>query len=60
MSVFVNPLQFAPGEDYEEYPRDIDKDGAFCESLGADIVFHPEPEEMYPENFGFRVTPPRP
>ena len=58
VSVFVNPLQFAPGEDYEEYPRDIDKDGAFCESLGADIVFHPEPEEMYPENFGFRVTPP--
>lgn len=58
VSVFVNPLQFAPGEDYEEYPRDIDKDGAFCESLGADIVFHPELEEMYPENFGFRVTPP--
>ena len=58
VSVFVNPLQFAPGEDYEEYPRDIEKDGAFCESLGADIVFHPEPEEMYPENFGFRVTPP--
>lgn len=58
VSVFVNPIQFAPGEDYEEYPRDIDKDGAFCESLGADIVFHPEPEEMYPENFGFRVTPP--
>ena len=58
VSVFVNPIQFAPGEDYEEYPRDIDKDGAFAESLGADIVFHPEPEEMYPENFGFRVTPP--
>ena len=58
VSVFVNPIQFAPGEDYEEYPRDIDKDGAFCESLGADIVFHPEPEEMYPESFGFRVTPP--
>ena len=58
VSVFVNPLQFAPGEDYEEYPRDIDKDGAFAGSLGADIVFHPEPEEMYPENFGFRVTPP--
>lgn len=58
VSVFVNPIQFAPGEDYEEYPRDIDKDGAFAESLGADIVFHPEPEEMYPESFGFRVTPP--
>ncbi len=58
VSVFVNPIQFAPGEDYEEYPRDIDKDGAFCEGLGADIVFHPEPEEMYPESFGFRVTPP--
>lgn len=58
VSVFVNPIQFAPGEDYEEYPRDIEKDGAFAESLGADIVFHPEPEEMYPESFGFRVTPP--
>ncbi|MDY3118143.1 MAG: pantoate--beta-alanine ligase [Peptoniphilus sp.] len=58
VSVFVNPIQFAPGEDYEDYPRDIEKDGAFCEGLGVDFVFHPEPEEMYPENFGFRVTPP--
>ncbi len=51
VSVFVNPMQFGPGEDLESYPRDLDKDSAYCESLGADLIFHPEPEEMYTEGF---------
>ena len=51
VSIFVNPMQFGPTEDLESYPRDLDKDAAFCESLGADLIFHPEPEEMYHEGF---------
>ena len=51
VSIFVNPMQFGPGEDLESYPRDLDKDSAYCESLGADLIFHPEPEEMYTDGF---------
>lgn len=47
VSVFVNPTQFGPNEDLEDYPRDFAHDAALCESLGADLIFHPEPEEMY-------------
>lgn len=47
VSVFVNPTQFGPNEDLEDYPRDFAHDTALCESLGADLIFHPEPEEMY-------------
>ena len=47
VSVFVNPIQFGPNEDLEAYPRDFQRDSALCESLGADLIFHPEPEEMY-------------
>lgn len=47
VSVFVNPTQFGPNEDLEDYPRDFDRDCALCESIGADLIFHPEPEEMY-------------
>lgn len=47
VSVFVNPTQFGPNEDLEAYPRDFNRDSALCESLGADLIFHPEPEDMY-------------
>lgn len=49
VSIFVNPTQFGPNEDYETYPRDIDKDSALCESVGADVIFHPDASEMYPD-----------
>ncbi|WP_165246845.1 pantoate--beta-alanine ligase [Adlercreutzia sp. ZJ141] len=47
VSVFVNPTQFGPNEDLESYPRDLDRDVALVAHAGADVVFHPEPEEMY-------------
>lgn len=47
VSVFVNPTQFGPNEDLEAYPRDFQRDSALCASLGADLIFHPEPEDMY-------------
>lgn len=51
VSVFVNPMQFGPNEDLESYPRDMDRDAALCEEAGADLIFHPEPSEMYHEDF---------
>lgn len=50
VSDFVNPIQFGPKEDLAVYPRDFEADCRLCESLGADLVFHPEPEEMYAPN----------
>ena len=47
VSVFVNPTQFGPNEDLESYPRDFGRDSLLCERMGADLIFHPEPEDMY-------------
>lgn len=53
VSVFVNPTQFGPNEDLEAYPRDFQRDCALCEALGADLIFHPEPDEMYQDPCAF-------
>ena len=47
VSDFVNPTQFGPTEDLEAYPRDVERDSRLCESLGADLIFNPEPSDMY-------------
>lgn len=55
VTVFVNPAQFGPGEDFERYPRDLEKDCVFANAAGADMVFAPLKEEMYPEAYNTYV-----
>ena len=50
VSVFVNPIQFGPNEDFDKYPRTIESDSKICDELGVDIIFAPSPKEMYGEN----------
>ena len=56
VSIFVNPTQFGPSEDYEKYPRMLDEDIEKCRERGADIVFNPSVDEMYPSGFSTFVT----
>ncbi len=49
VSIFVNPTQFAPNEDFESYPRDIERDYEMAREAGADIIFNPSVQEMYPQ-----------
>ncbi len=59
MSIFVNPLQFGPSEDLDEYPRDLERDLAFAEERGVDLVFAPDDRELYPTEPTAVVTPKR-
>lgn len=57
MSIFVNPLQFGPNEDFESYPRNPERDSELAESAGVDVLFLPEAEEMYSgSSFTMHVT----
>ena len=57
VSIFVNPLQFAPGEDFERYPRDLEGDAEQLRACGADLLFTPAPAEIYPADFSCAVEP---
>lgn len=56
VSVFVNPAQFGPGEDFERYPRDLTHDAALLTDYNVDYIFAPAPEEIYPKNFSTYIA----
>ncbi len=55
VSIFVNPLQFGPGEDFQRYPRILEEDARLLEKTGADLLYTPEPQEFYPRDFSTSV-----
>ena len=57
-TIFVNRLQFLPHEDFDQYPRTLERDCQLLEAAGCDIVFAPSESELYPEPQTFKVTPP--
>jgi pantoate--beta-alanine ligase len=56
VSIFVNPAQFGPGEDFEQYPRDLARDAELAFTRGVDFIFAPTPDDMYPKTFATYVT----
>lgn len=56
VSIFVNPTQFGPNEDYDKYPRMLEEDIEKCRERGADIVFNPSLDEMYPDGYSTYIT----
>jgi pantoate--beta-alanine ligase len=55
-TIFVNPTQFGPGEDFDRYPRDLERDRVVAQEAGTDVLFTPVTQEMYPPGFGTYVT----
>ncbi|HEY3251528.1 MAG TPA: pantoate--beta-alanine ligase [Ignavibacteria bacterium] len=55
VSIFVNPLQFAPNEDFKKYPRDFKRDEKLCRDTGANYIFYPDVKELYPEDYSTYV-----
>ncbi|MBZ9749498.1 pantoate--beta-alanine ligase [Deinococcus sp. HMF7604] len=56
VSIFVNPMQFGPTEDLNRYPRDLERDLRVAAEAGADVIFHPTPETIYPAGFATQVS----
>lgn len=56
VSIFVNPLQFGPNEDFNRYPRDFKRDEKLCRAYGTDYIFYPDVKELYPDNYSTYVT----
>ncbi len=55
-SIFVNPTQFGPGEDFSRYPRPFSRDRRLCLEAGVDVIFHPQPADIYPVDFSTYVN----